>query len=303
MKSVIKGFLSVILSILIFLSAFVTVATAVVKFKFANVDHYIETVVTDEYVSALRGDVYENITALCVNLEVHQDTVMSFVSDVELKRISQANFRAIFSSLMNGTPLEYERFESVELKGEIYKELEAFANEVGIVDEDITEASELTYEYIIDDINSTLTYFTQDNMNSVSFVSRIPGLNFITNTSFFVALSVLAVLCVIKFLLMGKRRILSGAYNVSFMLWLASACWFAPITVIKLNNIALKIAIAHSGFRIYVQNLINAVIDGFFNVSLWAFVISTVLLVASIVIIIVYGLRSDRKTADVSQEN
>ena len=79
MKVIIKGFFSVILSILIFLSTFVTVATAVVKFKLTNVEHHLETVVTDEYMAALRGDVYENITALCVNLEVHQDTVMSFV--------------------------------------------------------------------------------------------------------------------------------------------------------------------------------------------------------------------------------
>lgn len=303
MKVIIKGFLSVILSILIFLSTFVTVATAVVKFKLTNVEHHLETVVTDEYMAALRGDVYENITALCVNLEVHQDTVMSFVSDVELRRISEANFRATYSSLMTGAPLVYERFESIEMKSEIYKELEEFANEAGIVDEDISEAADITYEYIIDDINSTLTYFTQDNMDSVGFVSRIPGLNFIINNAFFVSLAVLVVLCIIKFLLMGKRRALSGTYNVSFMLWLGSACWFAPIAVIKLNNIAMNIAIAHSGFRLYLQSLINIVIDGFFNVALWAFIISTILLVASIVIILVYSLRSDRKTAGVIQEN
>lgn len=303
MKAIVKGFFSVVLSILICLSAFVTIATAIVKFKLMDVEHHIETIVTDEYIVALRGDIYENMTALCVNLEVHQDTVMLFVSDDELKRISDANFRATFSSLMTGVPLEYERFESVNLKDEIYKELEEFANEVGIVDEDITEASELTYEYIIDDINSTLTYFTQDNMNSVGFVSRIPGLTFITTNAFFVALSALVVLCIIKFLLMGKKRILSGAYNVSFMLWLASACWLAPITVIKLHNIAMNIAIAHSGFRLYLQSLMNIVIDGVFNVALWAFVISTVLLVATIVTILAYSVRSDRKTTAISQEN
>ena len=298
MKVMIKSIFSVILSVLICLTAFVTVGTAVIKFKLMNTAHYTETVVTDEYVSALRDDVYENVSALCVNLEVHQDTVMSFVSDTELKRLSRANFNVVFSSLIEGVPLEYERFESAELKDEIYKELEAFANEAGIVDEDITEASELTYEYIIDDINSTLTYFTQDNMNSVSFVSRIPALNFIVNSAFFVALAVLAVLCVIKFLVMGRRSTLSYFYNVSFMLWLASACWFIPVTVIKLHNIAVNIAVAYSGFKVYLQNLINAVIDGFFDVSLWAFIISAVLLVASIVTIIVCGVVSSRRTAD-----
>jgi len=303
MKAIVKGFFSVFLSILICLSAFVTIAAAVVKFKLTDVDHLVETVVTDEYVAALRGDVQENMKALCVNLEVEQETVMKFVSDDELKRISDANFRAAFESLMTGVPLEYERFDNVSLKSEIYKELEAFANEVGIVDEDITEASEITYEYVIDDINATLTYFTQDNMNSVAFVSQIPGLDFITTTAFFVFLAVLVVLCVVKFLIMGKRRVLSCSYNVSFMLWLASACWLAPIAVIKLHNIAMNVAIAHSGFRLYLQGLINVVIDGVFNVSLCAFVISAVLLVASIVTILLYSVRSYKKTSDTTQEN
>ena len=301
MKSIIRGFFSVILSIFICLSAFVYVATAVVKFKLADVEYYVKSVITDEYVAALRGDVYENITALCVNLEVKQDTVMSFVYDSDLKRISEVNLRATFSSLMNGTPLEYERFESVDLKDEINRELEEFANEMGIVGEDITEASEITCEYIIDNINTTFAYFTQENMDLVSFVSRIPGLNFIKDSAFFVTVSVLTVLCVVKFLIMGKRRVRSCFYNVSFMLWLASTCWFAPVAVIKLQNIAMKIAIAHSSFRIYVQNLINAVIDGFFNVSLFAFIISTVLLIASIVLIIIYVARRDENTVGINQ--
>lgn len=295
MKTVLKSFLSVVLSVLIFLSAFATIATAIIKFKLTDVEYYIKTVVTDDYVKALRSDVSENVTIVCENLEVHRDTVMSFVSDAELKRISQINTRNAFSSLMNGTPIEYERFENDDLKVEIYRELEAFANEHGI-NEDISQATDVTYNYIIDDINHTLKYFTQDNMNSVSFVSRIPGLNFISNSAFFVALIILVILCILKFLVMSKRRVLSYAYNVSFMLWLASACWFIPVTVIKLQNIASNIAIAYSGFRLYLQNLINTVIGGFFNVSLWAFVISTLLLVASIVVVIIFIIKSNKNT-------
>lgn len=295
MKTILKSFLSIALSFLIFLSAFVTIATAIIKFKLTNVEHYIQMVVTDDYVEALRSDVYDNVTIVCENLEVHRDTVMSFVSNAELKRISQVNTRNAFSSLMTGAPVEYELFEADDLKAEIYRELEAFANEHGI-EEDVSQATEITYDYIVDEINETLKYFTQDNMNSVSFVARIPGLNFISNSAFFVVLAILVVLCILKSLVMGKRRALSYAYNVSFMLWLASACWFIPVTVIKLQNIALNIAIAYSGFRLYVQNLINTVIGGFFNVSLWAFIISTLLLVASIVVIIIFIVKSNKDT-------
>lgn len=295
MKTVLKSFLSVALSVLIFLSAFATIATAIIKFKLTDTEHYIESVVTDDYVKALRSDVYENVTTICENLEVHRDTVMSFVSDAELKRISQVNTRNAFSSLMDGVPIEYERFNADDLKAEIYRELEAFATEHEI-DEDISQATDVTYEYIVSNISDTLKYFTQDNMNSVGFVSRIPGLKFISDSAFFVILAILVVFCVLKFLIMGKRRVLSYAYNVSFMLWLASACWFIPVTVIKLQNIALNIAIAYSGFRLYLQNLINTVIGGFFSVSLWAFIISTLLLVASIVVIIVFIIKSNKDT-------
>lgn len=295
MKTVIKSIFSVILSVLICLSAFVTIATAVVKFRLTNVEHYVETVITDEYVDALYNDVYNNTTIVCENLEVQRDTVMSFVEKDELKRISQENFKATFSSLITGAPLEYERFENEGLKDEISKELQAFADEAGIVDEDISEATELTYDYIIDDINATLNYFTQENLDAVSFVSRIPGLDFISNSLFYVCLAVLVVFCVLKFLISGRRRALSATYNVSFMLWLASACWFIPITVIKVHNIAVNIAIAYSGFRLYVQNLINTVIDSFFGISLWCFIVTSVILVASIVTIIVFVVRSNKK--------
>lgn len=298
MKTVVKSIFSVILSVLVFLSAFVTIATAVVKFKLTNVEHYVETVITDEYVDALYDDVYNNVTLVCENLEVHRDTVMSFVSKVELKRISQVNLRATFSSLMTGSPLNNELFEAEGLKAEIYKELEAFANEAGIVGEDISHAADVTYDFIIEDITATLTYFTQDNINSVSFVSRIPGLDFMSNTLFFVCLAALVVLCALKFMICGRRRVLSSAYNVSFMTWLASACWFIPITVIKLQNVAVNIAIAYSGFRIYVRNLINTVIDGFFSISLLFFIVTTLLLVASIVIIIIFSVRSGKRSVN-----
>ena len=304
----VRGIFSVILSFLILLSAFVTLGTAVVKYRIADVDYYVESIITDEYVEALRKDVYSNVTIICENLEVDRDTVMSFVDNSALRSISQSHFRTVYTSLFNGSPLEYERFENEALKTKIYNELEAFANEMNIVGEDISAATEETYNYILDDINETLTYFTQENMNMVSFVSKITGLGFATNNAFYIAIAVLVVLCALKLLAMGKRRLLSFAYNTSFMLWLASACWFIPVTVIKLENITLNLAIAYSGFKVYLRNVINSVIGGFFDVTLVAIIVTTALLIASIIVILI-SLGKKKKTPDnnsveqVAQEN
>lgn len=299
----IKGILSVILSFLIFIFSFACIATAALKFKVANVDYYVDEVVTDEYVVALRNDVDNNLKIICENLEIDSETIMAFVDNSELKRVSQNNLRITYSTLMSGTPLEYERLENSDLKAEIYKELEAFANEMGIVDEDISQATELTYEYVMDDINATLTYFTQDNMNVVSFVAGIPGLLFVIGDAFYAVIAALVVLCVLKFLVMGKKRALSFAYNSSFMIWLASACWFIPVTVFKLQDVTTNIAIAHSGFKVYLRNIINSVIDGFFDVSLVAIIISTVLSIGSIVIVLVSGVKKQNKSAQVATES
>lgn len=301
MKAV-KGILSVILSFLIFIFSFTCIATAALKFKVANVDYYVDEVVTDEYVSALRDDVNSNLKIICENLEIDSETIMAFVDNSELKRVSQNNLRITYSTLMSGTPLEYERFENSDLKAEIYKELEAFANEMGIVDEDISHATELTYEYVMDDINATLTYFTQDNMNVVSFVAGIPGLSFVIGDAFYAVIAALVVLCVLKFLVMGKKRALSFAYNSSFMIWLASACWFIPVTVFKLQDVTANIAIAHSGLKVFVRNIINAVIDGLFDVSLVAIIISTVLLIGSIALVLVSIAKKQKKSAQVATE-
>ncbi|MBR5272943.1 MAG: hypothetical protein IKU25_06095 [Clostridia bacterium] len=286
MKKVIKSIVSVILSVLICLSAFVTIATAIIKFKISNIEHYVESVIDDKHIDALYEDIRYSVGTVCENLEVDRDTVMTFVNKEEIKSISQNNFRALFHSVLDGTPLSYKRFDNVAMKDEIYRELEAFANEVGIVEEDLNHATDVTYEYIVDEINKSLIYFTQDDVNMVGFVSEVQILDFAINDSFYVMLAVFIVLCILKVLL-GRKQSLRTMYNVAFMSWLASACWFFPVLIIKIVDVAAGIILAHGGFKIYVQNLINVVIDGFFYVSLFAFILTTILVITMIVLVII----------------
>ncbi len=297
MKNVIRSIVSIILSVFIFLSAFAAIASAIIKFRLVNVEHYVDYVVDDNYVNALYDDVKYNVGVVCENLEVDKETVMTYVDKSELKELSKENFRILFNSVLEGADLSYLNYDNPSMKDEIYLELEEFANEMGIVDEDLTYATDVTYDYIVDRINRTLTYFTQENVDMVSFVSQIQILDFVINNAFYITIAALVVLCVIMILLHGKKRIFRTLYKIAFTSWLASACWFFPVLVAKVIDISSGIILAHGGFKLYIQNLINVVIDGFFVVSLWAFVTSAALVILMIVLVLVHVAKCNKKTS------
>ena len=286
---------SVVLSILIFALSFVLILSASIKFRLYDIDYYVERVVTQEYFDALYDDIDDAVTLDCRVLEIERDTVMSFVDKDEISSIAVKRFRSVMSHILYGEPLQAYKFSNPEMMNLIYDELDAFAQSIGLEDEDIETSARKNYEFIINDINKMFDHFSDSDFEKASVISRLPGRSFIMGAGFYVLAVIYVFLIVIKLAVNGKRKLLRSLYNSFFMSWIASALIFFPMLILKMQDIPSKVVIAYSGFRLYVQQLIYSVINPLFLISLVIFSVLTVL----VIIMIVLNVRKAYNTAPV----
>ena len=300
-----KRVISVILSILIFLFAILSLTTSMFKFVVGDFDGIKNNVLTDSYIDALYSDVNDDVDGECVILEVEAETVMSYITKDNLRDFAEKLFKNQYEVVFQGAKIDNMRYELDGLKADIFNELEAFAQNQGIVDEDISLSATQTYNVIMDSVNDTINYFTNEDLNKASVVSHIPGLSFLSGVGFYIFAALFVICCVLKVLVAKSFGLARTFYYACFMSWLASAIFFFPLLILKIANIPSKIMIAYGGFRIWSQNLVNAILNPSFTISLIVFIVFTLGFLAFFVFTLVNlskRIKAESSNAQESQE-
>ncbi len=73
------------------------------------------------------------------------------------------------------------------------------------------------------------------------------------------------------------------AYAVAGALFLGSAVLFVPLWLIQRHDLTERLVLGNSPLKLYVSGLVNSVVDGIATVTMWAAIISFILLLLSVV--------------------
>ena len=286
------------LSVLIFALAFVMILSGFVMFKVADIDELTEKVITDEYTDAMYSDVKKAIMNDCDVLIISSDTVLEHVEKEELVRISKEVFKGDMNRLIYGKETEYAEFKNPALKKAIRAELREFARNNNLYGEDLDESMNENYDFIIGDINNAIHYLKPESFSKLSLSGKLPGWNFYVGGGFVLLAIVYVSASLFKIYYNGRKKAAKSVYNILLLSWLASAICFFPALIVKVQDLNSKLAITYSGLRFYLQNIIKALIDPFFTMTLVLFCILTLALIISVVFAIrsVYRRRKEEES-------
>ena len=107
-----------------------------------------------------------------------------------------------------------------------------------------------------------------------------------------VGIAVTLLLTVLSLLPWGgwRRRL----YVTAGSLFIGSALAFVPLWLLQRHDLANRLAIGRSPLKLYVDGVLGGIVDGMTALSLWVFVSSTVLLIASIAVYVI-GLQDKKE--------
>lgn len=266
--SALRGFVLVLL----FFSFLLTVISYLVGGIFFNREHYRAVVQQPKFSESMLGYVREELESECLVYGLPFEIIDESVTEETVSAFSQNYMDAVYDAAFISGTLTKPSVNAAPFKTAITTRLPDI--EETIIDELVTEFAAVTTSVLSAGLGQELLKSAHGVLSN-EWVVRI-------SQAFPVFLTVTLVLIGIGVVL-DLQRIKRQVFAVCAALLTGSMVMFVPVWLIYLYDLPSKLLLGDSPFRLYVVELLNLFIEKFFLVSLWALIITAVLVVAATV--------------------
>lgn len=278
LRPVLQALLSVILAI--------AVAVTVLLFGLQNVV-YNEKLYSDipedpAFVEGMTAYVLNDLEAECLFYDLPFDTMKNAVTEEWIRELSQEYTAAVYTALCSGNaaedltvdPAPYRAVLDIFFASLPEEERPLDDNAAATLSEELAHSTALV---MAGGLSDTILNYGHRFVYGDTLLRRVASYAVWA----LIAVVVLALLSVIPW--GGWRR---RVYATAGSLFIGSALTFVPLWLLQRHGLVDRLVLGESPLKLYVNGILNGMIDGMTAISLWVFVGALVLLAASVVVMV-----------------
>ncbi len=238
---------------------------------------YTNIAETDAVVSALYTEVLELLESECLFYDLPYDTMKTALSEDTVKTVLTAHVDAAYETLQNGEPLPTITLDSYPFKAAI----DSFFNTLPVEERPLDPDASAT---IATELSQSLSHVMSMGIGNKVLQTAHPlfvRVHRFADTSVWWLFAVIVLTAVS--LIPVKATLRQRAYSTTGALFLGSALIAVPTWLFVGLDFPDKLAIGDSALREFVNTVLYTVIDRMNTLVTAAFIVSLLLLIASIV--------------------
>lgn len=217
------------------------------------------------------------------------------VNDEEITEYAHSSVRNIVRHFVHGEEVPKPQFESENLYNGLVAEMADYADENNIELED--DSIDELYEALCKGVRKQLMFY------GIGIFNQLPSFadhKILINSCY--AFILFAVISFVILLRKKGKNIWSRLYLVFTVVWLGTALGFVPAIMLKIFNLPERSAFSDTPqMKEFIRNLHDLILDRLLLSFGFAFIISTVLVIVSIVGVICHKGKQDRRKSEIAE--
>lgn len=240
---------------------------------------YGDAAQSDGFVSTLYTEAQEHLASECLFYDLPYDTMSAALPVETVRTVVLERLTAVYDALHTGETLPSATMDPAPFKAAIDSFFETLPFEERPLDPDASQT-------IADELSKSVALVMSIGIGDTLvktvhplFADTSPLRQFVdTRVWLLLSVAVLAAVSLIPF----KSTLRQRAYGTAGALFIGSALMAAPTWLFVVDDLPSKLAIGDSSLKEYINAILYAVIHRTNGIATTAFVISTVLLLASV---------------------
>lgn len=266
----------------------VTVAVTLMSFSLRAVferEVYIGAALSDSFVSALYTEVQEYLESECMFYDLPYDTIKTAFSPETVKAVAMERVTVVYDSLLTGEKLPSMAVDPAPFKAAIDSFFETLPFEERPLDSD---ASQTIAGELAQSTGLVMGLGISDKLVSIAhpFFADTSPLRRLADLGIALLFAIMMLTAVSLIPLRSTLR--QRAYTTVGTLFIGSALVAVPMWLFVGHDLPSKLAIGDSALREFVRTALYTVINRANGIATIAFVVSTLLLIASVVWLVIF---------------
>lgn len=267
---------------------------------FLDENRYVEQVVNESYIASIEEILLDRLEADSLYYDIPFEYIINSVKTDQLKTLSEKYVYDLVVALKSGGEFPYITCDRSIMRAEIDRYL-TDNPDIGMYYEEET-IIELT-EGFSATVDNTLNSFFDKSIvtNTARKLYSNNKLHFISN-SFYWIIAIGGVSAVL-ILIIGFKNIRAAFYKVSASVWCGSVLLFIPVKILHSEDIISGLILEKGPFKTLIEGIYRILMDYSVKWSAIYLIISSVLLLASIILLIFIKEKKATEEANQTESN
>lgn len=265
---------------------------------FLNEEKYAEQVANENYISSIEAILYDRLEGECLYYDIPFEYIKQSVKKDELKSLSDKYIHSLIVALKTGGEFPKISYDRAFVRAEIDRYL-TDNPDIGMYYEEETKV-ELTegFSKAIDNVlnsffNKSIITDTARAVYSNRLIGKLADAYYWIIASVGLSAALIAVL--------SYKKIFIGLYKIFASAWCGSVLVFIPVKIIQHEDIISGLIIEKGPFKTLIDGIYGILMDYSVKCATLYFIITSLLLLASIVILSIYR-KKDTQNAPTPEE-
>ena len=243
-------------------------------------DLYVSVTADEAFIAALKADVYDYLEDECLFYGIPFEVVDDVVTSEQMHSAAKMRMSSVYDALCDGGEAERVALEALPFQKRIQEYFDTLPIEEQPLD---TEAAATIAQEFADGVSAVMQLGITDKLIKTAhplFAEKALPRKVLR---VFPIVLLIAVVFTLVGVIPVKTTLRRRAYSVSGALFVGSALVAVPTWLFVGLDFPATIALADSALRQYVNGVLYTVLDRMTAITTTAFIVSAVLLIASIV--------------------